>query len=441
MTLGKRLGVLCIAGLIATLWGGFALAQENDAPVIEFQDILDQPADIQRNYFYAVRMVESGELSRAAGALERILLTAPNLHDIRLFYAVLLYRLDSYQEAEAELSLIAPGQLSPELQSEYERYQDLVMRRASRLNFHTTVTVGMEYDTNVNATPSGEQVLVFDLRFPTAGEEDDIGYIAEVNAGVDYDLGLPNDASVFGQITGYINEQVETPSQDIDTVEGQAGVRFLTDYGEFAQRVRAGHLRLSSEQFYDYAGVGLSLNRFLRDDLIASGEFLWTWEEFRGIFESPTADDRTGHRFDLLGAVNYVITPSHSTRVEVLLTSKYANKDFEAYDRAQIEGSYLFALTSEQFFRFSAAFGHRMYDAPDTFFSGRTREDTYYRLRGSYGVTAGTVARAFGITAPKPVREVILSPGVEYLKQNSSIINNKFDNLKVTFFVSKFFAW
>src|SRR5262245_37699923 len=62
-----------------------------------FDRVLAAPDDPDVNLAFARQEADDGHLLNAAAALERILLAHPNAHGVRLFYAVVLYRLNDLQ--------------------------------------------------------------------------------------------------------------------------------------------------------------------------------------------------------------------------------------------------------------------------------------------------------------------------------------------------------
>jgi len=70
---------------------------------ITFQDVLDDPDNLGLNFRYAKAQIDSGNLTGAVATLERMLLIDPDLAEIRVYYGLVLFRLDSLGEAERQL--------------------------------------------------------------------------------------------------------------------------------------------------------------------------------------------------------------------------------------------------------------------------------------------------------------------------------------------------
>ena len=116
---------------------------------VTYEQILANPDDLELNYNYARAQVRRGDLKGASATLERMLLIDPNRSDIRLFYSVVLYRLDNVIEAQRELLLLSQQKLPSPMDSEVEKYLALVSRRLKKNHlpavlasvFNTTPTV------------------------------------------------------------------------------------------------------------------------------------------------------------------------------------------------------------------------------------------------------------------------------------------------------------
>ena len=100
---GLLLSVALVFGAVAA---GPVMAQD-------FEAVLATPDDPDLNLAYARAAADIGDLNGAAAALERVLIADPNRHGARLFYAVLLFRLDDLQGAREQLDLLDPVTLTP----------------------------------------------------------------------------------------------------------------------------------------------------------------------------------------------------------------------------------------------------------------------------------------------------------------------------------------
>ena len=175
-------------------------APEDGTPVA-YEDVLRDPDNVELNFRYARTLVRQGELRGAAATLERILLVDPDLAQVRLFYAVVLFRLDIIDEAEREFRAVAALDIPADARAEIEAYIERIAlaRRATR--YTATLSAGAHYDTNRAASPRGETRLFFDIPIPVGDEEDDVGFLGIDSFRVDHDLGFQDRHELFGVLT------------------------------------------------------------------------------------------------------------------------------------------------------------------------------------------------------------------------------------------------
>src|SRR5579864_589440 len=124
---------LCCSALLAPDASTPALA---DSPPTSFDQVLAAPDDPEINLSFARQEADDGHLLNAAAALERILLAHPNAHGVRLFYAVVLYRLNDLQGAKRQLKLLDDVRLTPLQTAERNKYERLVEAGQSRTSVH-----------------------------------------------------------------------------------------------------------------------------------------------------------------------------------------------------------------------------------------------------------------------------------------------------------------
>lgn len=92
-----------VLGAVAGVSAPFAVqAQESEAAALDA--LIDGAATPDQALALARQQAQSGDLTGAASTLERALLTNPNAHDVRLFYAGLLCQLDDGQGARVEVT-------------------------------------------------------------------------------------------------------------------------------------------------------------------------------------------------------------------------------------------------------------------------------------------------------------------------------------------------
>lgn len=171
----SRLLILAMAAMLLACvglpWPADAQQEPREEPRIKYTDVMKDPDNIELNFRFARQQVADGNVKGAAATLERILLIQPDLAVVRVFYAAVLIRLDSLDEAEQQLDLVSASG-DPRASEQVERYRDVIADRRQKTRISVSVAAGGQYDTNPSATPAGNSLLVSDIAV-TSGDTDD----------------------------------------------------------------------------------------------------------------------------------------------------------------------------------------------------------------------------------------------------------------------------
>ena len=116
----RVVAVVAAAGIASMTMSPSAQAQ------VTYQQILANPDDLKLNLEYARQAVASGRLQEAASALERLLLHRPNWDAVRLFYALVLYRLGNLDGSKRELEKLEGRGLSAKQEADRVKYLALI---------------------------------------------------------------------------------------------------------------------------------------------------------------------------------------------------------------------------------------------------------------------------------------------------------------------------
>ena len=120
---------------------------------------MQAPDDVDLNIAYAKAQADSGHLLSAAAALERVLMLKPNAASVRLLYAVVLYRLDDLQGANAQLAMVDGAQLPALERKELDKYRRVVDSGRKDTKVHGQLAAGIAY----NSDALGALVTEFDF--------------------------------------------------------------------------------------------------------------------------------------------------------------------------------------------------------------------------------------------------------------------------------------
>lgn len=125
---------------------------------IGFQQVLDDPDNVQLNMQYASEQLEVGNAKGALAAVERVLVAEPSNLPARLFRARVLMSLGADLQAEAELRALAILPLPPQQATLVADLLDQIRRRGQTFQSYLNVSVGMLDSDNVNNYPDSGKV-------------------------------------------------------------------------------------------------------------------------------------------------------------------------------------------------------------------------------------------------------------------------------------------
>ena len=124
---------------------------------VSFEEVLKNPDDVELNFQFAKQQVAENDMLGAASTLERILIANPKLDQIRLFYLVVLFRLDNMTGAQQEIEILKTRSLTGDLQAELKRYEKEIKKRKRSTHLSISESVGMGLNTNRNASSSSKK--------------------------------------------------------------------------------------------------------------------------------------------------------------------------------------------------------------------------------------------------------------------------------------------
>ena len=449
----RRTAAALSAALLTLVLGGPASAQQAESasqdsqtqgnagqngegapPPPTFKDVLENPGDAELSFRYARQQIRQGNLTGAATTLDRILLQRPGLQDVRLLYGIVLYRLSDLSSAKAELARVQRDALPAKLQAELDRYQKRVAQAQRKTTFSLNTSAGVAYETNPTAAPQSGTAVVFDIPLDVDDGEDDFSWVFDARGEVRHELDTDTPVDVFGEVFGSVREHIEVDSQDLMYGAVRAGATVRTLWVDVTPSVTAGTLRLSEQNFYNFVGPGLRVERPLDGRATAFVDTSWVVEGFEPIDESATADERSGSRLDLRSGLVGAVTPGVRARLSVGASRKFARREFEEYLRGDIRASVTAQVFDRQFVQAGVTGGFRTYDNNDPFISARSRKDAFVRARLGYGVPV-----RFTDTLPEELDGIHLVPAVEYYYQDSNIRNFEYDNFTASLKLSASF--
>lgn len=405
---------------------------------IRFQDILKDPDNIMLNFAYAQSQVKNGDVLGASATLERILLIDPSLDKVRLFYAVVLFRLDNWTEAKRELELLQAKELPAALSSEVDLYIKQINRRLRKSRFAISQSLGYQFDTNRNAAPSSKKRYFANTTLPVSGtsrRRRDTSFLNITRFDAARDLGFQAGHEVFGSFTYFLQEQTAIDNLDLQSFAYDMGFNLKSDWVNFQPKFYASHLYLSREQYLRSQGGNFRLDKTVFKRLGLKSEFRIERQDFTGVTESPLAKQRDGRYLEWENGFTYALLPTMRVGSSFVYANKTAEEDVNAYERIQIKNTHTWLWPKSQFVINSLDLGVDAYDEVDIVIAARRRRDKTLRYRVTYGAPLETLL--IGKVLPGPMKNINFTFTYEYFRSFSNITSYTYRNNKFQLMLSK----
>lgn len=393
-------------------------AAATTAAAQDFEAILAAPDDETLNLAYAREQAALGNLALAASTLERILILEPNRHSVRLFHAVVLYRLGDLQGARDQLRRLEAVQLTALQRAEADSYSRRIDQGLATRSFSGSLSAGVSYEDDA----AGAYFTAFDLIGappPEEGVSSEVSLMLEGRA----DIGSSQVWEVYG--TGLLYDHSGLSGAAIDFQRG--GLELGLARSTRLSRSRVGavlrHVRLMGEPQLTEAGVrGDTRWRMtnattlkLRAEAVSQDYDEPGIEALAGIL----GGDRDGSRYSAGVGVSHRFTSRTTFEANLDYEVKSAGYGPFGYagprlglslDQRFDKGVYLFASGSARWIEYD--------EADAVFLGGATRDDvrTHARLALGAPLSAFTARGATG-----DVREnVTLEGAFNYGRRESS---------------------
>ncbi len=405
---------------------------------ITFQEILKDPDNIELNIRYAKQQINNNNFMSAAGTLERILMLQPDMAQARLFYAIVLFRLDNLNEAERELKTILKYDMPEDLREDVDLYLDRV--RMSRKNTRYTVrqSNGYEMDDNRNAAPSSKRQLSSNAPVGLSGtnrKRRDTSFLNITNVQVSHDPGFQAGHRVYGDFTYFLQEQTMVDNLDIQSFRGELGLELKSNFLNVVPSFFFNHLYLSRETFLRSQGFSLAANRNLGKRFAVDSTFAYEYQDYLNIAENTTSVERKGPQISLDGRLHYLLTPSMRLSFGMGYLNKNAKAEFNSYERLAMNAQHLWFLKKGIYLINGLDAGFDYYEEIENAVAGRHRRDKTLRYRTTLGLPLAILK--FDKILPKFVRGITMNLTYEYYRSLSTITNYTYHNNKYQAILTK----
>lgn len=384
--------------LLAVVAAGPALAQTDAVGGLEarrdalFARTLQDPADLDVAFEYAMVSAQLGDYEAAIAALERMLVFAPNLPRVQLELGALYYRIGATEMARTYFEAVRGEDVPPEVRDRVDTYIASLDRQDKPLLVEGQFTIGGQFQSNANAAPDGGTVIVNGI--PLELNEDarsraDVNAFALVALHFSYDLKNQGDLIEADFVT-YNNLYAEENDLNLNLFELTVGPSFsMGRFGYDSSRIGVysivGAVALDRSGYSTALGVGTRMQAQLSDRLTLDHRTEWRALNYLNSDAYPTVREQTGDEFRNVTTLGLAVGPR--TYLSVSGQSRFvdARADYKSF--VELGGSaragYLFKgptggiLADDAPWQVSLSGGAlwRDYRDPDPFINAAESED------------------------------------------------------------------
>lgn len=359
----------------------------------DFEAVLAAPDDVELNLAFAREQARQGNLSIAASTLERLLINEPNRHSVRLFYAVVLYRLGDLQNARAQLDQLETAPLTAQQRAEAEAYAGRVDDGLATSSFSGSLGVGVIYEDNA----SGAYFTQFDF-FGTPPEEE--GTSSEVALTLEgrTNLGVSRTWEAFARTRLVDRANFDGAGVDFQRGDLEVGLTRSTRLTQTNLVVVSRQVRLEGEPQLTEFGARADFSWRYTNAVTVRGRV----EAVDQNFEEPVIDslfaflggDRDGTRFNVGVSLSNRFAARSSFDFGVDYEAKDADYAPFGYSGPRVWGGFDHRFDKGVYLNASGAIRWLQYDEPDNFFlGGATREDARVNARLALGAPLSAFTR------------------------------------------------
>jgi hypothetical protein len=316
------------------------------------QDETEAVSDDSETWFNLAREASSrGDYPAAIAALERILLSNPDLANIKLELGLLYLRVGNAALAKNYLQEAYDSPDAPEaVRSRVQEALGNANLGLDRTRVDGFVQSGMRYQSNPNGSP-GEVSIVLPGGVPvivgsdglSVTRESDFSFFSSANVTVSHRLGDQRNSSLVGSIN--VGQQTYLDVEDIDTiyVGGEVGPRFLlgsatAPTGYIRPFVSASYLSLGGADYFAAYGGGATVSVEPKFGLLLGATAAYTRRDYQNSGIRPRATDQTGDYF--AGSASLYWQATSGTGVRLALIAERADTNAPYWSRDTIGASF-----------------------------------------------------------------------------------------------------
>lgn len=390
----------------------------------------ERAGDVDYDYLLGVAGVESGNVTRGAFALERVLATDPNHKDARAEMAKAHFILGETDASKAEFNNALQQNPDAETKKTIEKLLTAIQKiEGTTTTFGAYLGFGLGYDSNVSSAPSISSIgvpafggLLIQLDKSAREQSDNFMNLA---GGLSVRHPLTNQLAAFGSVSGTSRINSDQTAFDNSVLDFNAGLQYWQNQHNFSFALQDNHFDLDTEAFrHAYGATAQWLYNVNANNQVGSylqySRLNYNDNEIRNA-DRTIVGLNAAHVF--AGDLSPVVFASLYGGREVARDSQF---DFFSQDILGMRAGGQLSLNNKWQLFGSLAHEQRDNDEDDPAFL-KQRKDRQYDA--SLGLNF------------MPARDWSIRPQISYTKTDSNIELNSFDRHIISIDVRKDFSW
>ncbi len=370
---------------------------------------LSDPGNPEINFNLGRAAFEAGDFEAAVMAFERVLMARPDAVRVKLEIGRCYFHLGSLETAKGYFEEVMAADPPRQVRTNIEKYLDAIRSSGKEHFFSARVSLGIDFDDNVNTAPSSSNIEITDLLgnvFPVTVDDAQGDQITTGTAHLNY-LYKPLDGSLCWKFSALNYNALYRDAENLDLSLFDVKAGFCIEHGNMAWDVYglANHLNLDYDQYLRTYGGGTSLSFVLSPRILLSTDARYRRKNYDEL------DDRDAHN------LSFTLSPAFALDIGRISFSagwerEIAEEDVNAYTRIngiagyQVDLPFAFGVYASYWYQGTD------YDEIYPLFGKKRSDDVQYLSAG--------LSRTFALAAPRGAA-IILNIGYTHTRSDSNI--------------------
>ena len=351
------------------------------ATEITYQEILENPTDLELNLNYAKQQEKTGNLKLTISTLERLNMLYPENLDIKLYLLSILIEMDSAVKVDL---MVRTMMNDPNTSDETKKtIAKLLTSTSDEKDSKWFAYLDLKYlqtdENNVSGITKTKKLLQEDNLIPYPAVDDKLVVEKDKTfnrtAALTVGRNINDTSSAFFNISLDVKTIGKKVTGDSDTISSSLsyfkilGNNYISPYAYWSKP----NYRRAED--YETKGYGLSNTYFFNDKHNINYGLSFSETSYNMSAAFTTADDNNNDTYSSFIRHNFNFTKKSQLGTKLILNRVEAKKDFDSYDSSGIN------LTYSHFFpigtlKLSSTYIRNAYDEPETFLSAfKIRDD------------------------------------------------------------------